>query len=198
MTKAEAFQCFIEPMMRNFDMPPGGDQDGFFADLAGDLAEFQADALQAAAAAMRKTRKYRSFPTIAECIAACHAESERLAVEARATQSPRRGKWRDADSASRRERMAAAEKCATALGRRADVEGWLQSMIDFAIREGRAPSSASEISFCRSVADRSERAVEDARGTAVYGSLRGFRDKMLERARRDVFGADDAFREAAE
>jgi hypothetical protein len=62
---------FIEPMLKSFNEPPAADVEGFFSGLMGELDRFPNETLEAAVFRFRRTRKYRTFPTIAECIEVC-------------------------------------------------------------------------------------------------------------------------------
>jgi hypothetical protein len=121
---------FIEPMSAFFDQPPGSNAGEFFAALSDELSQFGDDFLSAGARSLRLTRKYRSFPTIAECV-----EAVRTSRVDTAPTSPRTfGKPDDGDDWERK--LAAWKLCRSDMGREARKDGWLVALYDFCREHG--------------------------------------------------------------
>jgi hypothetical protein len=86
-----------------------------------------------------------------------------------------------------RARLEAVKLCRGDLGRRADREGWLCALIDFAQERGRLPSER-EVDGCKAEARKSQDGLDALRGGPYFRSFSELRENMLARARKDVFG----------
>lgn len=193
---------FIEPMLRAFNAPPGSDTGGFFTDLSEDLKQFSGPVLQDAVKYIRRHRKFHTFPTIGECYAACQEVSEAPLTPVTKAVLPWEKQPVDAAAALRLRRQAC-HICRCDLGRVADVEGWLPSMIEFVEQHARLPQGR-EIDPLRATAARHERNIEqlfdEARRFKLPNPLPNplgpavlrFRKVMLDKAHRDVFEGEAA------
>lgn len=178
---------FIEPLLAVFDAPQGSDPSGFFAALADDLRYFTADALECGMRNLRRTRKYRTFPSIAECVASCEA----AAGQASAPRAPEKPKpWRDPD----REAYAA-RLCRCALGERAERQGWLPGLLEFAYDNERLPEPLEEAG----IADKAGAIIaqmeefsrvphDKLKGDDIFPAVARTRQAMHDTAARKVFG----------
>lgn len=81
--------------------------------------------------------------------------------------------------------------CRCNLGRRADKEGWLAAMVDFAYDNGRIPEGR-EIDRCIALAKRTDHAIADAVKDGLH-SKQAERIAFLESVGREVFG-DEAIK----
>ena len=192
---------FIEPLLVHFDAPVGADRGRFLADLTADLSCFSSTILREAAGHIRRSRRYRTFPNVADCLAACREVTGRPSAEpVRAHVLP----WdhQPADLRHReRVRRDAARACCCDLGREADRDGWLPGLIDFVVSHGRLPHGREVAPLqgkARQHEDAIQQVADEAEALARVGApvnamaptLYGFRRALLERAHEEVFGAD--------
>ena len=174
-------KSFIEPMLAVFDGPPGGNAGEFFASLTEDLARFSDDHLAAAAKFLRSSRKYRTFPTIAECF-----DAARNAVVP--TQSAANAGYANQDhNREWEQKLEAFRLCRNSTGYRARKEGWLVAMFDFCREYGRTPMGR-EIDICIEQARASVEGMEECRGTPLYSPLVALRKAMIARREKEIFG----------
>jgi hypothetical protein len=187
------YEHFIDPMSKCFDNPPGADATAFFESLAEELTGFDAERLEAGFKAIRGKRAYRTFPTIAECRAACEA-----AIVARPPASATKLRFReDVPSITREAWVTARRLCRSDVGEVADREGWLPNLIEFCEREGRVPNR-SEVIHLRSFVRKNEDLIALTKGGPLFEFVCKLHEARLERARREVFGNAASTREAAE
>lgn len=209
------FTCFVGPMRRWFNDPPGADGGGFFADLADDLRPYTPHQLGLAAASLRRSRAVRSFPTIRECIDACEKMPAVPAEQVRPVPGKKTYRERELDRQDEWRRLKEAERlCRSDLGILADREMWLTALIEFAAEHQRLPDRY-ELPAVKALAMRSNervhelwQAVERAKTTEARNDavslaqrMENLRLRMHESARRAVFpGASSETRskEAAE
>jgi hypothetical protein len=184
--------AFIEPMLRNFDEPSGVDAAGFFADLEDDLCAYDDELLHEAYLHIRRTYKFRKFPTIAQCLAACR-EVPRPSAQA----VPQTQQVRDeiADKVRRRYRACAMIRDSD-LGREALDGRWLGGLIDFVADEQRLPDD-NEIRVLQWQRDSIERNLEqireapfDPQKPQLYAPLMRLRRAMLRGAEREVYARE--------
>lgn len=138
MSAEAAFIHFIRPMMVAFRDPPSGDAEAFFQDLAGELSCFTEYQLEAGARQLRHERTARTFPTMAECIAACDRWPKQRPViihsEARAEDNG------DLGSAFHRKKVAhQMMRQDYAFSRQASKDGWLGQLFDYVMERGVMP-----------------------------------------------------------
>jgi hypothetical protein len=127
----------------------------------------------------------KSFPTLKTCQRALREAEARLLAPTNTSVRP----WerqKAKDDAEWQARLAAIRLCRCDLGRQADREGWLTTLLEFCQDEGRLPE-AREIEALK----RRNREVDDnlhRRPLPInYASLCNLRKAMLERAHKDVF-----------
>lgn len=178
-----AFKHFIDPLIAVFDKPPGENPSAFFAVLAEEMDAFDDDRLESAVKIIRTNRKYRSFPTIAEC------KSTAMAAVVVTQCEP--VKFGDEHRVSREAWIKARQLCRSDIGRQADGAGWLPALLEFCEANGRLPSGA-ETDRVKDRSARSEDVLSAARGGPLFGMLCKFRELMLTRAHAQVFGEDEA------
>jgi hypothetical protein len=128
----------------------------------------------------------RSFPTLKTCQRALREAEARLLAPVGTDARP----WdrnKAKDDADWQARLAAIRLCRCDLGRQADREGWLTTLLEFCQDEGRLPE-AREVEALK----RRNREVDDNLHRNpkpfMYASLCALRKAMLERAHKDVFG----------
>lgn len=183
-------KSFIEPMSAFFDQPPGSNAGEFFAALADELSQFGDDFLAAGAKSIRLTRKYRSFPTIAECVEAVRTARLDVAnTNERGPVTPQYGAKSDDDEWERK--VAAWRLCRSDMGHEARKDGWLVALFDFCRERGRLPVGI-EATHCVSLSAQSRQGLDQCRGTPLYASLANLRAKMIARVEKEVFGREDA------
>ena len=175
-------KSFIEPMLAVFDGPPGGNPGEFFASLTEDLARFSDDHLAASARSLRSSRKYRTFPTIAECL-----DAARNAVVPGSSSSQSQGYGNQDHNLEWQQKLEAFRLCRNPVGYRARKEGWIVAMFDFCREYGRAPAGR-EIEICIEQARASVAGMEECRGTPIYASLVSLRRAMIARREKEIFG----------
>lgn len=176
-----AFKQFIDPLSAVFDKPPGENPAAFFAALAEEMEAFSDDRLEAAVKLIRANRKYRTFPTIAECktaVMAAVVDGDKPAQKVGEQPRISRDAW-----------IRARQLCRSDIGGQADKSGWLPALLEFCEANGRLPSG-NEIDRVKDIAARSEEALSAARGGPLFGMLCKFRETMLTRAHTQVFGDD--------
>ena len=196
------YQAFIGPMRRWFNDPPSSQAEGFFADLAEDLAPYTEHQLTLGAASIRRARSARTFPTIRECIDACEKMPAMPVVEAQPLAGKKTFRQREIERQDEWGRRKEAERlCRCDLGRQADKEMWLTALLDFAKEHQRLPERG-EIAGVERLAHRANervhelwqavelaRTVEDRNDARVLAErIENLRKRMHERAYRDVFG----------
>ena len=180
---SDPLKFFIEPMLQVFEKPPGSDESAFFRALAGDLSGFSDSALTAGVKTLRETRKYRSFPTVAECLEAVRTSVSRSQPDHVPVDSQNSRNTDEWDT-----KLEAFRLCRSQMGHRAKAEDWLVACYDFCVSNGRLPESRNEIEFCQWQADESRRGIESNRGTPLYASLKILRSNMRARREKEIFG----------
>jgi hypothetical protein len=191
----DAFTHFVAPMRRAFTIPSGMPQDEFLADLAEELSGFTSYQLETAAKHFRKSREMRSFPTIAECRSACQRFTEVPVIQI-AGPKYKTEEERKAEAIQERHRLIDAYRmCRCDLGRQADHEGWLQTLVEFCAEHCRLPNR-QEAAKLQAFSDEVDRNLHAEPKPANYLMLCQIRDHMREKARREVF--EFQHREAAE
>ncbi|QRG06112.1 hypothetical protein EZH22_24490 [Xanthobacter dioxanivorans] len=148
MSAEAAFVNFIRPMMVAFKDPPSGDPEAFFQALSEDLASFSQYQLEAGARHIRRERTTRTFPTVAECIAAC---ARWPAVEPVRTEVPAAVGSADVDDVAswhRKRQAFAMMRQSYDLSRQASKEGWLGQLFDYAMERGMLPPPEASGRLC--------------------------------------------------
>lgn len=167
---------FIKELVLNFGEPkfdvPDSDKrkayDEWLRGAVRELSPYSDDSLEKAKQIIVASRKYRSFPLIAECLDACKEAQRWLRA-----QKPELGLGGKLDTrkipewSNDRERLAD-DLVRCDLGRRASHEGWVSALHDFCRRELRLP-----------VGPEIKRCIDDAKGV----------DEWIERAARGECGA---------
>ena len=130
-----------------------------------ELGGYEAEVLTNAARSIlrkRKADRYRIFPTLGECIAACNDAIEWL----RRSKAPLLpvASGEGADWSADRIKLAY-DLMRTGLGRQASKEGWNVSYWHFCRRNMRAPDKPHEIEQCR----RDSAGIEDIQKRALNG-----------------------------
>lgn len=178
---------FIEPLLAVFDAPQGSDPAGFFVALVEELRYFSADALECGMRNIRRERKFRTFPSIAECVAACSKGAETVAGP-RVIESAK--PWRDPDREAHAQRL-----CRCDVGERADRQGWLPGLVEFVYDAGRLPIAREESELARAAErimrqmdDFSREPVDRLKGAPIFPSVARLRQSMHDVAARKVFG----------
>lgn len=178
---------FIEPLLMVFDAPQGSDPAGFFVALVEELRAFSAEALECGMRNIRRERKFRTFPSIAECVAACSKGAETV-VGPRAI--PPAKPWRDPAREAHAVRL-----CQGDIGERADSQGWLPGLFEFAYENARLPSQRDE----REIVDRAKHVIrrmddfsrlphDSLKGPPIFPSVASLRQAMHDAAARKVLG----------
>jgi hypothetical protein len=137
MTNNAVLESFISPMLRHFSPPEmDGDVSLFFDELEDDLRPYTADVLALAARKIRRERKFKNFPPVAECLEACQAAHGELIKPEPRSEGRDYPEW----SASR---IAKANRliCCDG-GRQAARDGWIVRLWDFCRENERVPNRA--------------------------------------------------------
>jgi hypothetical protein len=140
------------------------------------------------------TRRAKSFPTFGECKAAL--SSAETAMKSPPGTGPKPWEhpdWRGEWEAKKR----AFDLCRCELGRRADAEGWLLSLVEWVTKEQRLPGDHELLSI-RSWSKRVDDNLHAKPEPWNYRGLCQLRASMKDRAHKDVFGFMESRREAAE
>lgn len=140
MTAETAYVIFIKPVSAAFGAPPSADAEGFFSLLGEELAGFSAYQLEAGARQLRRERTVRTFPTVAECIAACSrwpSEAPTRPAEPVRTEEDLGAAWHRKKEAFRLMRAQ------HDLSRQASREGWLGQLFDYVMENGQLPPPAA-------------------------------------------------------
>ncbi len=171
---------FVKPLVEFYGRNPFAK--GFSARLEPYAKDLSGEVLESVAT--RLIEKHKAFPSFAQCKAA-------LTVSAASANSPLSTATRAWDTKAQdlerwRARQEAVKICRCQLGHDADRDGWLCDLIDFAQDVGRLPTG-HEIERCKQTSQKSRDGLARLEGTPLYRSVVGFRENMLERARRDVF-----------
>lgn len=186
MTKIESH--FVRPLTEFYKTNPFGS--GFAKRLEPYATSLSEEALQAIATRLIETGG-RSFPNFNTCRSAL--QSSETALKAPRSTEPRPWETQQRDKADWKARIEGVKLCRCRLGETADQEGWLPALVEFARDYGRLPTER-EIPGVRAVSRRNEVALDGARGSPFYGSLVKWRENMLERAHKDVFGWKEEYR----
>lgn len=171
---------FADPMRLIFgdpEVPKGTTVDAFYEALLHDLTTYSNECLKLASDNIRTNRKWRSFPTIAECVEACkEANDQLLAKHIRNAPPPEvYPEWT-------KTRIEAANRMicgsvARTMAMHAAEHGWILRLHDFCREKNRLPQ--------RHEADRLRRRfIEDEKRleeTGVPPALRSLREAMLKR-----------------
>lgn len=140
--------------------------------------------------------KHKTKPSLSQCRDALGAV-QRIVSARISTDIP---KW-DNNARDRlrwQRRREAAKLCACEIGRIADREGWLCSLLDFVEDNGRLPETRDEEFIIKARMRRVEDSLERARGTPFFNNLVNWRKNMIDAARRLVFGNDPLDKEHQE
>lgn len=172
---------FVKPLADFFGRNPYGP--GFARKLEPYASTLNEEVLQSVASRIMETGK--SFPSFASCRSAL--QSSEAAMKAPISTEPRPWEHQAKDKADWKARLDAVKMCRCRMGEVADQEGWLPALVEFAQDRGRLPNER-EIPQVRAVANRNAEALDGARGTPFYGSLVKWRQNMLDKAHKDVFG----------
>lgn len=127
-------ELFTGPMLRAFEAPPGSDPAGFFEDLGAEMERFADWQLVEAVKAIKRSRRFRTFPSIAECIDAAEG-----AVNPQAKPTPKT--FSVGPEQRQLSDFAAAVMCRDEIGRRALAEGWHLGLVDFIKANHRRPQA---------------------------------------------------------
>lgn len=120
---------FMKRMILVYGAPDTDDPDAFVGEYIRLLKGYSEDVLDAALDRLLKTRKFRTWPTIADCVSAAEDESAARAVANK--QKPKRTEFKkEAD-----------EILKTPLGAKAAHEGWVLGLYDHVYRKGSRPNS---------------------------------------------------------
>jgi hypothetical protein len=183
--------AFIEPMLRNFEEPPGADTKGFFADLEDELCTYDDELLHEAYLHIRRTYKFRKFPTIAQCLAACQQVPRPSAAQA----IPQTQKERDeAADKTRRRYQACGMIRGSQVGRDALDGRWLGLLIEFVAEHDRMPDEQEirDLQWMRDETERNLQAIADTpfdpQKPQLYAPLMRLRRAMLRGAANEVYG----------
>lgn len=178
---------FIEPLLTVFDAPQGSDPSGFFVALVEELRHFSADALECGMRNIRRSRKFRTFPSIAECVESCSKGAE--AVAGPKVIEPVKP-WRDPEREARAVRL-----CQCDMGARADRQGWLPGLLEFTYDNARLPTLREENELVsgaeyvmRQMDDFSRAPHDPVKGLPIFPSIARLRQSMHDVAARKVFG----------
>ena len=149
--------------------------------------------IEQAAKHLRDTRTLRSFPTIAECRAACERFLDKPQAPTATTYQTDEMRRSFEHTRSVR-RQDAYRLCRCALGETANRDGWLVALVEFCEANNRLPFSA-EIDAVKAVARKSEDEMHTctpAKGydERVYVHLVAMRQEMLNFYAMEVFGHD--------
>lgn len=177
---------FLDPINIFLGKPQYGSSHAAMLESWNDLPE---EALRAAAEKVCENIRGKSAPNIKELKKHLTGARHKAEVYHAARVGPDPWDFEAQQRLHFAKRKQACFMCRCNLGRRADKEGWLGAMIDFAEDHGRIPEGR-EIDACIVTAKRSESKLHDQRGTPMYNSLVTLRLNMLERASLDVFGEE--------
>jgi len=194
MQPSDVHALFIKPMLTCFDDPPGADPAAFFAELASELAGATEYQLAEAAKVFRRSRKARSFPTMADCIDVVFAQPK---SGVGAASEPRISTIPDDDTPQRRD-MADRLCIDHPWVQEAARNGWLLGLWDFCRINGRHPDGR-ELKRIQQVAREVESRIADIQASDgggldalnLNGALRRMGDAILdkrEKVRRRVLG----------
>ena len=155
MTSVSAMTTFVQVMLRYFSEPQTADLEAWTADLASDLASFPQEALEGAVRWFRQNRKFKSFPSIAECMEACRNNMPAPPEPKAPPPDPNRPLTPDSvdrllrgDVTDRGDHQVWREMALQALN-----EGWLTGLHDFA-RDKRRRPNPSEVFDIRAAMQR--------------------------------------------
>lgn len=175
-----AFRLFVRPMAQRFTVPHGLDPEVYLEDVAEELAEFSERQLSLGAKHFTKNRTQRSFPTIAECRAVCAGIHPHIPVFA-SEEHPTQGSEESLFEARRRKAVPIVR--GTELAKRAEHEGWLPILLDYAGDHGELPTTAGEIAKLRRQSAETDAASRKFNG-ALSESFKIWRQAMHDKARR--------------
>ena len=137
----EAVRDFVAELLVHF--ADTRDRDDAWADsMVKALRGFTREVLNAAAADIIATRKYRNFPLPAECIEACWKAKDRLSTAERAANLPGLAQHNIITSGKgpkQYNEMHGDQLIVGPMGRQAAKEGWILSLHDFASLYHRLP-----------------------------------------------------------
>ncbi len=173
---------FVRPLTEFYRTNPFGS--GFAKRLEPYAQSLSEESLQAIATRLIETGG-RSFPNFNTCRSALQASE--TAMKAPLSTELRPWQKQEKDKADWNARLAAVKMCRCRMGEEADQEGWLPALIEFAQDRGRLPGER-EIPQVRAVSRRDEEALDEARGAPFYRNLVVWRQNMLDKAHKDVFG----------
>jgi hypothetical protein len=182
-------QIFVNTLENHFKRNPFGD--GFAKKLEPYCREIGPDVAEEVANRLCAPRK--AFPDLQACTRALKAAEGRLTTPGSVGPKPwekpdHRGEW----EAKKR----AWNLCRCDLGRQADRDGWLLSLVEFATEHRRLPEGR-EIGEVQAWSRKLDTNLHRNPKPVFYSMLCGLRDAMKERAHADVFGFIDAKDEAA-
>jgi len=176
---SEHVKPYLSRLTVMFGTPKTDDVGAFLAEYARILAKYRPDVLEASIDRLLSHHRYRSFPTVAECVGAIEdtLSARQKKKPIRAAASMPRG-WRDEDITK------ADSLCSGHMGRQADAEGWLGALHGFCCKAGRLPMGI-EIEDLRDAAACVDRVAAGAETVAIApGQFTALATKMLEQRAR--------------
>lgn len=146
MDNLDAIELMCARLLVVYQAPPKG----WAAEALKILDGIPAEALDAAATQIMKTRKYSSFPSFAEILEAANGWIAQQRAEA-IRQTPRAIDGQERND-ERRERARTAMK--TDMGQRAAREGWAWQLHDYVVNHGRMPDSGEQAILKRTATEQ--------------------------------------------
>lgn len=171
---------FIRRLHILFGEPKCDDLESFVGEYTDALGRYSTAEQDAAATALRDSHRYRSWPTVADCVAACQGVRE---LAARLKPRPSEATYPEWS----KERLALAYRLIKGdLGRQAAREGWILGLWDFVRNHGRLPTGR-EIADVR--ASSAESGIAEAAAgllpqSEAYGALKSMANSLLDRRER--------------
>lgn len=173
---AHVFDSMLARFMSVYGHPDSENVEGFLAEYARILKGYTASELAAAADEILKKHRFKTWPSIAECVNAC--ENGR----ARAAQSkPKSYATADDTYVSRQGFADATLRSHRQTAERAAMEGWLLGLHEFVMKQGRMPNvrEASEIRETSDFVTRCATGQQDM--GALHHPLRALANSIVER-----------------
>ena len=132
-TDAKHVTPFLVRLQTMYGEPDSDDTAAFMREYVRLLKGFSARTLEAAGDLVLRRNRFKTWPTIGECIKACEDANEEAAAKVPPSFGTKQPEWSD-------ERVRAANAMIVCdLGRRAGDEGWILALWDFCREQQRLP-----------------------------------------------------------
>lgn len=124
---------FLMRLQTMYGEPDSDNPAAFLAEYARLLKKYSGSTLDKACDLVLRNNRYKTWPTIGECVSCCEDAIEKTTADAPRNFDAKHPEWSDA-------RVEAADRMIVCeLGRRAADEGWILALWDFAREKQRLP-----------------------------------------------------------